>query len=65
MNAPKTISPLPAEPQKANPHQLNQANSSTNKVKFLALAALATLALSATAASLSIGDAAPALKASK
>jgi thiol-disulfide isomerase/thioredoxin len=36
-----------------------------NKATFLALAVVATLALSATAASLSIGDAAPALKASK
>ncbi len=35
------------------------------KAKFLALAALATLALSTTAASLSVGDAAPAIKASK
>jgi thiol-disulfide isomerase/thioredoxin len=36
-----------------------------NKATFLALAVVATLALSATAASLSIGDAAPTLKASK
>ena len=36
-----------------------------NKATFLALALVATFALSATAASLSIGDAAPAVKASK
>lgn len=60
-----TSSPLPKEPHDVSYRLSNKTNSPMNEIKFFSLAALGLLTLSASAASLSIGDPAPALKASK